>query len=272
MGQRNDDIRAAVRETYHLVAIGEAGGCCGTDPSSCCTPSAPTQISSLQLGYAEHDLASLPEGADLVLGCGNPGAIASLQPGETVLDLGSGAGVDAFLAATAVGPQGRVIGVDMTPSMVSKARANAGKAGYTNVDFRLGEIERLPVADSTIDVVISNCVVNLSPDKNSVFSDAFRVLRPGGRLAISDIVAWTDITEELRHDLSLHSACMAGASPIAALEHMMAEAGFENIRITPQHPSKTFIAEWAPGHDITNYVVSATIEATKPGTPPTRCC
>lgn len=267
----NDNIRAAVRESYHLIAVGNSGGCCGPSDSPCCSPSTPTQVASLQLGYAEHDLISLPEGADLGLGCGNPGAIASLQPGETVLDLGSGAGVDVFLAARAVGPDGQVIGVDMTPAMVSKARANADNSGYTNVDFRLGEIEHLPVADSTVDVILSNCVINLSPDKAAVFRDAFRVLRPGGRLAISDVVAWTQIPDDLRADLSLHSACMAGASPITDLETVITQAGFENIRITPQHESKGFIDDWAPGHEITDYVVSATIEAIKP-TRISGCC
>ncbi|MBK8463477.1 MAG: arsenite methyltransferase [Nigerium sp.] len=266
----NDTIRAAVRENYHQIAVSEIPGCCGPSNSACCSPPTPVQVSSLQLGYAAQDLVSLPEGADLGLGCGNPGAIASLQPGETVLDLGSGAGVDVFLAAGPVGPEGRVIGVDMTPAMVSKARVNAETGGYLNVDFRLGEIENLPVGDSTVDVIISNCVINLSPDKAAVFADAFRVLRPGGRLAISDIVAWTQIPDDLRADLSLHSACMAGATPIGELNTMMAEAGFENIRITPQHESKSFIADWAPGHDITDYVVSATIEATKP-TRPAEC-
>nr|NLI51468.1 arsenite methyltransferase [Propionibacterium sp.] len=272
MSQPTDDtIRTAVRETYHVIAVGESSGCCGPSNASCCSPSVPAQVDSLHLGYAAHDLVSLPEGADLGLGCGNPGAIAALQPGETVLDLGCGAGVDAFLAARAVGPQGRVIGVDTTPAMIGRARANADSGGYTNVDFRLGEIENLPVADSTVDVIISNCVINLSPDKAAVFRDAFRVLRPGGRLAISDIVASTDIPEDLRRDLSLHSACLGGASPISELETLMARAGFENIRITPKQESKAFIDQWAPGHEITDYVVSATIQAVKPSAG-SSCC
>ena len=268
----NDDIRAAVRETYSQIALSGSGECCGSIESSCCAPSAPVQLASIQLGYSARDLLSVPEGADLGLGCGNPGAIASLQPGETVLDLGSGAGVDAFLAATAVGAHGRVIGVDMTPAMVSKARANAEKGGYTNVEFRLGEIESLPVADSTIDVIISNCVINLSPDKASVFREAFRVLRPGGRLAISDVVASAELPDDLRGDISLYSGCMAGASLISELEVMMSEAGFERIRIAPKNASKTFIEQWAPGRSITDYVVSATLEGTKPTSPSGACC
>jgi len=265
----DDEIRSAVRDTYSLVALAGSGGCCspGDTDSSCCTPTAPVQVRSLELGYTALDLVSVPEGADLGLGCGNPGAIASLRPGETVLDLGSGAGFDAFLAARAVQPQGRVIGVDMTPAMVSKARANAATGGYTNVEFRLGEIEALPVADATVDVVISNCVINLSPDKPAVFREAFRVLAPGGRLAVSDVVASNEIPDDVRGDLTLYSGWVAGAAPVAELEIMMAAAGFQDIRITPKNDSSTFIEQWAHGRNITDFVVSATIEAVKPNTP-----
>ena len=260
----HDTIRAAVRESYTQIALTDAGGCCGPSGSTCCGPAAPAQVGSLRLGYSARALVSVPAGADLGLGCGNPRALASLQPGETVLDLGSGAGFDAFLAAPAVGPHGRVIGVDMTPAMVSKARDNAETGGYTNVDFRLGEIENLPVADATVDVIISNCVINLSPDKPAVFAEAFRVLRPGGRLAISDVVASADLPDEIRHDLALYSGCVAGATPVSHLEEMIAAAGFDDIRIAPKDESKTFIEEWAPGRNITDHVISATIEATKP--------
>jgi arsenite methyltransferase len=261
----NDEIRAAVRETYSQIALSESDGC---SSSSCCGGGGPVSVASIQLGYSAADVSAVSEGADLGLGCGNPGAIAALAAGETVLDLGSGAGFDAFLASSAVGATGRVIGVDMTPTMVSKARANAEKGGFANVEFRLGEIERLPVADGVVDVIISNCVINLSPDKPSVFRESFRVLRDGGRLAISDVVASVALPEDVRGDLELYSGCVAGASLIAELEEMMAAAGFEDIRVAPKDESKAFIEQWAPGRQITDYVVSATIEAVKPRSAP----
>jgi SAM-dependent methyltransferase len=202
------------------------------------------------------------------LGCGNPRAIAALKPGEVVLDLGSGGGFDCFLASREVGHSGHVIGVDMTPDMLSKARANAVKGLFENVEFRLGEIEHLPVADASVDVIISNCVINLSPNKPQVFKDAFRVLKSGGRLAISDVVATVELPDEMRTDAGLIAGCMGNASLIAELEQIMAEAGFEQIRIEPKDESREFIKDWAPGHSITDYVVSATIEAVKPGD----CC
>ena len=260
----NDEIRTAVRETYSQIALSDDDGCAS---SSCCGGGGPVSVASLELGYSAQDLISVPEGADLGLGCGNPGAIAALAPGETVLDLGSGAGFDAFLAAPVVGDAGRVIGVDMTPAMVSKARANAQRGGFANVEFRLGEIERLPVADAVVDVIISNCVINLSPDKPAVFRESFRVLREGGRLAVSDVVASNQLPEDVRGDLALYSGCVAGASLVADLEAMMAAAGFVDIRIAPKDESKAFIEQWAPGRQITDYVVSATIEATKPAAP-----
>jgi SAM-dependent methyltransferase len=270
----NDDIRAAVRETYSAIALSDTGGCCApgdTSASSCCAPEAElVQIGSLQLGYSESDLSAVPDGADLGLGCGNPGAIAAMRPGETILDLGSGAGFDAFLSARAVGATGHVIGVDMTPAMVSKARANAEQGDYANVEFRLGEIEHLPVADGIIDVIISNCVINLSPDKAAVFRDAYRVLKPGGRLAISDVVATAELPAEVAGDLALYSGCVAGASLVSDLEAAMAAAGFVDIRIAPKDESKAFIEQWAPGRSVTDYVVSATIEAVKPAQ--SGCC
>ena len=198
------------------------------------------------------------------LSCGNPTAIANLKEGQTVLDLGSGGGFDVFIAAKKVGAKGRAIGVDMTPDMLSKARANALKGRFENVEFRLGEIEHLPVADASADVIISNCVINLSPDKPQVFRDAFRVLRPGGRLAISDVVATVELPEHMRKDAGLIAGCMGNASLIEDLETMMREAGFAQIRIQPKDESKAFIKDWAPGHNVTDYVVSATIEAIKP--------
>jgi ubiquinone/menaquinone biosynthesis C-methylase UbiE len=206
----------------------------------------------------------VPKGSNLGLGCGNPLAIASLRPGQTVLDLGSGAGFDCFLAANAVGPSGRVIGVDMTSEMIAKARRNAASGNYENVEFRIGEIEHLPVANATVDVIISNCVINLSPDKRSVIEEAFRVLKPGGKLAISDIVAMQELPEDIRNDLALYSGCMAGATPIHELRKFLSSAGFRDAKIEEKAGSREFIREWAPGRGIEDYVTSATIEATKP--------
>jgi len=219
------------------------------------------------MGYSDAEVAQVPEGANLGLGCGNPQAIAALQPGETVLDLGAGAGFDCFLAARQVGESGAVIGVDMTPEMVDRAREHAAKAGARNVEFRLGEIERLPVADASVDVILSNCVINLSSDKRAVYGEAFRVLRPGGRLAISDVVARAELPDPLKSDLALHTGCVAGAATIAETERILADAGFEAIRIRPREESRELIRDWSPGRALEDYVVSATIEATKPRTP-----
>lgn len=265
--QRDDETRQEIRENYaRVVNASNNGDCCGEE-SSCCGVSDDQQINiliSTRLGYSEADLDLVPEGADMGLGCGNPRAIASLSPGETVLDLGSGGGFDCFLAAQEVGETGTVIGVDMTPDMISKARHNAVSGKFANVDFRLGEIENLPVADGVVDVIISNCVINLSPNKRRVFAEAFRVLKPGGRLAISDVVATAKIPEDMRNDKQLISGCMAGASLIEDLEAMMVDAGFEWVVIDPKDESREFIRDWAPGRNVTDYVVSATIEAVKP--------
>lgn len=265
--QKSDDIRNQVRKDYAKVAeANNANEACGIE-SSCCGVSDDLDINtlnSLRLGYSEDDLENVPDGADMGLGCGNPRAIAALSQGETVVDLGSGGGFDAFLAAREVGEKGNVIGIDMTPSMISKARNNADKANFNNVEFRLGEIEHLPLGDKTIDVIISNCVINLSPNKAQVFCDAFRVLKSGGRLAISDVVASCEMPEEMKNDLALYSGCMAGASLISDLESYMENAGFENIKVTPKDESKEFIKDWAPDTNVTDYVLSAHIEAIKP--------
>jgi len=263
----NDKIRQGVRESYSKVALAsDAGESCGV-ASGCCGVSEDIDINtlnSLRLGYSVEDLANSPQGADMGLGCGNPRAIASLKPGEIVVDLGAGGGFDAFLAAREVGESGLVIGVDMTPSMVSKARANAETAGFVNTDFRLGEIEHLPIANEAADVIISNCVINLSPDKQQVFRDAYRVLKPGGRLAISDVVATASMPPEMKNDEKLFAGCMSGASMVPELEAMMVEAGFISISIIPKDDSREFIREWAPGSKAEDYVVSAYIEAVKP--------
>jgi len=266
-----DEIRQNVRESYSQVAeASNSGDSCGTQ-SSCCGVSDDAAINTLvstRLGYSEGDLDKVPEGADMGLGCGNPRAIASIKPGETILDLGSGGGFDCFLAATETGEKGHVIGIDMTPTMISKARANAVKGKYQQVEFRLGEIEHMPVADEVIDVIISNCVINLSPDKQQVFSEAFRVLKPGGRLAISDVVASTELPDTIKNDLALYSGCMAGASLIGELQNVLENCGYEQIKIAPKDDSKEFIKDWAPGSGVEDYVLSATIEAVKPG----GCC
>jgi arsenite methyltransferase len=265
-----DEIRQKVRESYSEVAeSSNSGSSCGTE-ASCCGVSDDAAINTLvstRLGYSEDDLENVPEGADMGLGCGNPRAIASIKAGETILDLGSGGGFDCFLAAAETGESGFVIGIDMTPTMISKARSNAVKGQYHHVEFRLGEIEHMPVANDTVDVIISNCVINLSPNKRQVFSEAFRVLKPGGRLAISDVVASTELPEEMKQDLALYSGCMAGASLISELQTILEESGFEKINIAPKDESKDFIKDWAPGRGVEDYVLSATIEAVKPG-----CC
>lgn len=251
-----DEMRTIVREHYAEIArTGNtcAPGCCGSPPAGYADT----------LGYSPDDQQAAPEGADLGLGCGNPTAIAALRTGETVLDLGSGGGFDCFLAARQVGATGRVIGVDMTPDMIGRARANARKVAATNVEFRLGEIEHLPVADATVDVILSNCVINLSPDKAAVFADAFRVLRPGGRLAISDVVATGPIPPELQDQAAALSGCVSGAAPIDDVRAMLAAAGFVDVDVRIAPRSAEVVGSWLPG--IERFVASATIEAHKPG-------
>lgn len=262
---RSDEIRNAVRRNYKKIATLDKGGC-DCESSSCCGGSGNLNLENiaLGLGYSSEEMLSVPEGANLGLGCGNPRAIAGLKPGEVVLDLGSGGGFDCFLAAQQVGDSGRVIGVDMTPEMVSRARANAEKGGFHNVEFRLGEIENLPVADNSVDVIISNCVINLSPDKPRVFTEALRVLKPGGRLAVSDVVAFTELPDSIREDMMLYSGCIAGASMTSEVEAMLNKAGFKNISVDPKDESKTFIRDWAPGIPITDFIISANIKAQKP--------
>ena len=255
----SDQIRETVRQAYGAVATGKQSGCCGG--TSCCGPVEPA---ARQLGYSDEELAAVPDGADLGLGCGNPQTIAALKPGERVLDLGSGAGFDAFIAARQVGPTGLVIGVDMTPEMVERARANAAATEIAHVDFRLGDIERLPVDDASVDVIMSNCVINLVPDKAAAFREAFRVLAPGGRLAISDIVAIGDLPAAIAADPAAYTGCIAGAAPVAALEEMIAAAGFAHVRVTVRTASRSLIEGWSPGTGAEAFVASALIEAVKP--------
>ncbi len=263
-----DAHRQSVRDAYGQVARAENNNEASGIESSCCGVSDDAAINTListRIGYSEEDLAKAPSGADMGLGCGNPRAIASLKTGETVVDLGAGGGFDCFLAAHEVGESGHVIGIDMTSDMLSKARNNAEKGQFSNVEFRLGEIEHLPLADETVDVIISNCVINLSPNKPQVFSDAFRVLKPGGRLAISDVVATVELPEAMRNDPALIAGCMGNASLIDELEVMIKAAGFTDVRIEPKDESREFIRDWAPDHNVTDYVVSASIEGIKPG-------
>ena len=258
------DPRAVVREKYGAVAQGEAGGCgCG---SGCCGAEGDDATALAALGYTDEQRAAIPEGADLGLGCGNPLAHAALEPGETVLDLGSGGGIDCFLAAREVGPAGRVIGVDMTPPMIERARGNLAKIAATNVEFRLGEIEHLPVADASVDAIISNCVVNLSPDKPQVFREALRVLKPGGRLVVSDLVLTRPLGEELQRNVDLYVGCVAGASLKDEYLQLMRDAGFADVRILEERGyavGMENLPEGGPERDAFSAVVSVKVRAIK---------
>jgi arsenite methyltransferase len=239
--QDEKDIRVFVREHYGAIAeksgVGNKASCCAYSPASCCGPGDETgALSMVSTLYQDPDLAILPiEVTDMSLGCGDPVTLASLQPSQTVLDLGAGGGIDCFLAARKVGSTGRVIGVDMTPAMLEKARSNLKKIGATNVEFRLGEIEHLPVADSTVDVIISNCVINLSPDKSQVFQEAYRVLVPGGRLAVSDIVTDGPLPDAIKASLSAWAGCVAGALDVQEYIQAIQGAGFVDVVVTPSY-------------------------------------
>ena len=225
------EIRQAVRSSYGDIAKSEAPSCgcdCGTEDN----PTA--QDVSVGLGYSSEDVSSIPEGANMGLGCGNPTALASLKEGETVLDLGSGGGIDAFLAAQKVGETGKVIGVDMTEEMIQKAEINAQKYDFKNVEFRLGEIENLPLEDNSVDVIISNCVINLSPDKEKVFKEAHRVLKPNGRILISDIVTEGDLPDQIQKSISAWTGCVAGAQEKNQYLATIRNAGFEQVNIASE--------------------------------------
>ena len=260
----NPDVREVVRERYGKIARDMKGEGCGAPKSSCCSSGEKTSGHSLKLGYSSEELQSLPEGADLGLGCGAPLRDARVEEGMTVLDLGSGAGIDVFMVARLVGKNGRAIGVDITPEMVTRARKGAREGGTKNVEFRLGEIENLPVADASVDIVISNCVVNLSPDKSRVFGEVFRVLRPGGRMVISDVVARFELPDEVRQNPDLYSGCMAGAQTPEVIERLMRSAGFQEVKIDLREESRTFITTWAPGSNMEDCVVSAVVSGRKP--------
>jgi arsenite methyltransferase len=252
-------VKEKVRERYGEIAAqflekGEPASCCPSQQSSCCPPQQAsccghsqtdvTQLTNAMRLYSGQELTDLPESVtDMVMGCGNPAAIAELKPGEVVLDLGSGGGIDCFLAARQVTPQGRVIGLDMTPEMVKLARQNAKKVGATNVEFRYGEMEDMPLPDESVDVIISNCVINLSPDKDKVFSEAYRVLRPGGRLAISDIVTYGSLPEVVRNNLEAWAGCVAGALDETAYLDKMRQAGFTEVEVTARNFAE--MEQWA---------------------------
>ena len=264
--EEQDALRDTVRSRYAEVAR-SGNACCGGDSVCCPSDTMNRPELSANLGYSETECSEVPEGANMGLGCGNPQAIAALKSGETVLDLGCGGGFDCFLAAPRVGPTGRVIGVDMTPEMVAKARQNARKGGYANVEIRLGEIEHLPVADASVDVIISNCVINLSPCKDQVFAEAFRVLRPGGRLAIADVVMTGEIPESLRTHPEAYCGCVSGAVRVKDLERMLENAGFVSVSVSVKSESRAIVGSWFPGSGVEEYVASANIQAMKKG-----CC
>jgi arsenite methyltransferase len=266
-GAREEATRTSVQERYGRIASG--GGCCSSTSAKgpaaesadgCCGGGCAADL-AVEVGYSRAQLRDLPTGADLGLGCGNPTALLALEPGQIVLDLGSGAGIDCFLAAKRIGPKGRAIGVDMTPEMLAKARENARKGRYANVEFRLGEIEHLPVADRSVDRVISNCVINLAPDKEAVYREAFRVLRPGGRIAFSDVVATHPISRKDRADPSLWSACSSGALEVREVKRLLRKAGFREVRLDLRVPKTAPSSLAGPA---SRGVVSADIRATKP--------
>jgi len=264
MTGNKEEIRDTIRKNYAEVALKgtDGGGCCCS--GGCCGASS-VEISeaSMRIGYTEEDINNAPLEANMGLGCGNPIAIASIQEGNTVLDLGSGGGFDCFLARRQVGDSGHIIGVDMTPEMIKLARENTEKSGYTNVEFRLGEIEHLPVADASVDIIISNCVINLSLEKEKVFHEAYRVLKNGGRLSISDIVATAELPDQIKQDLRLMAGCIAGAEYIDNIITMIQEAGFANVKLTPKDNSREILKSWVPNRSIEDFVASYIIEGTK---------
>lgn len=250
MEKKAKEIKKIVRDGYAKIAK-QGATCCPS--SSCCDSDNLAQTISKSIGYSEEEMKAVPESANLGLGCGNPVAIASLKEGDVVLDLGSGAGFDAFLAAKRVGKNGRVIGIDMTPEMIEKATENARKGEYTNVEFRLGEIEKLPVEDNSVDVIISNCVINLSPDKESVFKEAFRALRQGGRLMVSDLVLVNDLPAVIKQSVEAYVGCLAGAIMKNDYLNYIRKAGFQDIKVV----GETYYPIEAMANDATAKIVKS---------------
>ena len=270
-----ENIKKEVRKRYAEVA--KSNGSCCASSVSCCSAPTDEQVSKT-VGYSQEELDNVPDGANLGLGCGNPTAVASLKEGERVLDLGSGAGFDCFLASRKVGESGKVIGVDMTPEMLDKARSNARKGKYTNVEFRLGEIENLPVADGSVDVIISNCVINLSTNKKRVFEEAYRVLSPNGRLMVSDIVLLNELPKAIQEDMEAYAGCIAGAEIKGKYLELMRKAGFEEVKVVQEkvYPIDCIISEPEAKdainrlrltreqvEDVANSIVSISVSASK---------
>jgi SAM-dependent methyltransferase len=259
MKREVEEIKKIVRDGY-AKAVTQKTSCCST--SFCCSGTDQAKEISKKVGYSDSEMSAVPEGANLGFGCGNPVVLASLKEGDVVLDLGSGAGFDAFLASPRVGKTGKVIGVDMTPEMLEKARSNAEKGGYDNVEFRSGDIEKLPVEDSSIDVIISNCVINLSPDKESVFKESFRVLKPGGRLMVSDLVLAKDLSKELRDSVEAYVGCFAGAIKKDEYLKLITLAGFRDVKVISEssYPVDAMFDNLKGAQDV---VVSIKVSAVK---------
>jgi arsenite methyltransferase len=261
----DQDLKLSVKEHYGKLASETTESKDFGNPISCCGASSkPLKSYTKQLGYSNEEIESIPDEVNLGLGCGNPISEANIIEGEIVLDLGSGPGFDCFIASKKVGPTGKVIGIDMTQSMIDKANNTAKKNNIKNVEFRLGEIESLPVESDFVDVIISNCVVNLSTKKENVYRESYRVLKPGGRFVISDIVATSELPENIKKDVELYNGCMAGASTLSELEKFLKEAGFDSIKIDVNEESRQFIEKWESTGTVKNYVASALIQAKKP--------
>ncbi len=273
---KEEKIKKIVRNRYARIA--KTSGTCCAPTASCCSAPTEEQVSKM-IGYSEDEVTEVPEGANLGLGCGNPTALATLKEGERVLDLGSGAGFDCFLAAKKVGKTGKVIGVDMTPEMLERARANSKKGKYTNVEFRLGEIENLPAADNSVDVVISNCVINLAPNKKRVFEEAFRVLAPKGRLMVSDIVLLKKLPNAIEKNVEAYSSCISGAEVKDKYLELIGKAGFREVKVLQEknYPLEFIVSEPEAKeainemgltkeevNDAANSILSISVSATKP--------